>query len=43
MTLEESGISSAGVIVQSMNSVALLALYNALLILGSWSSYMKTP
>jgi hypothetical protein len=43
MTLGDSDMLSTNGVVSWDDSVALLALANALLMLGSWSSCMKTP
>jgi hypothetical protein len=39
----DSGLSSFDLAVHSMDSATLVALHNTLLMLSSWSSYMKTP
>jgi hypothetical protein len=43
ITLGDSGMLSAGGIVSLDDSVVLLNLANALVMLGSWSSYIKIP
>jgi hypothetical protein len=43
MTLGDSDMLSIGVGISCDDSAALLAFANTLVMLGSWSSYIKTP